>query len=635
MHLQYNIYFEVSAAIFTTFIAVYLRLHYNMRVDRNHFFFRLILMIILCEILDISTAITISYAAVIPTWFNLTLNTVYFLCNGILCFGFLCYSFLAERTIAKRNRPNVFELLLLSIYVIFLLINLLAGEFDWIPRELVIFRFDEGHNYIHGPSYPIIFIVPYVMLLLATINLFKAALKLGLKQTLSMVLYAICCFAGVTIQLVFFPNVLLNLFSLSVVIVILMFYLVTPENEALSETLRELKIAQEEALSASDLKSRFLSNMSHEIRTPINAILGMNEMIYRETDQTEIREYSQNISKAGASLMALVNDILDIAKIESGKMEINENSYSLKQVLLDCIYIAEVRANAKNLNFHLNIRPDTPSSLIGDSAKIKTCIMHLLTNAVKFTKEGSITLGVDWSYEPKNKIILIITVKDTGIGIKTENMNQLFDSFSRIDTEEEQRMEGNGLGLSLTKMILELMGGTIDAFSIYGKGSTFAIRIPQSVDITQKSRLGDLKAAMAKEIKLDPNRQHLIAPSLRILAADDVEINLVVLEGLLKPSQAQFETASGGESCVKKAYEKQYDLIFIDHVMPSVDGEAVLREIRKPECINHNTPAVVLTANTAPGAKEMYLEMGFADYITKPISGTAIEDCIRRTLKIE
>lgn len=631
MHLQYNIYFEVSAAIFTAFLGIYLRLHYNMRLNRNRLFLQLIVMVVICEIFDIATAITISYASMIPNWFNLALNTLYFALNGFLCFGFLCYSLLTEKEPSRPKRPGVFEITLLCIYLFLLAVNFIANYCGPQLNNLIIFRFDSNDIYVHGPIYPVVFIIPYLLLLIATVNLFKVALKLGLKQTLSMVLYTICCFSGMLIQLIFFPHVLLNLFSLSVVVVILMFYLVTPENEALTETMRELKIAKEEALSSSDLKSRFLTNMSLEIRTPINAILGMNEIIARESDQKEIRQYCKNISKAGASLMALVNDIMDIAKIESGKMEVNKTPYSLKKLLMDCIYLTEIRANAKDLDLHLEIREDTPDYLIGDSTKIKTCLMHLLTNAVKYTTEGSVTLHVDWSYEPDQRIVLLLTVKDTGIGIRNEDMDKLFDSFTHIEQEDGLTNEGNGLGLSLTRMMLDLMDGTIDVFSIYGKGSTFAIRIPQSVHPDHNERIGDLKAALAKELK-SPVLEHLVAPSLRILAVDDVKINLVVLEGLLKPTQVQLDLAQSGEACVEMAYKNHYDLIFIDYIMPIMDGQAVLNEIRKGDCINHDTPAVVLTANTADNAREIYLKMGFADYISKPVSSEAIENSIRRTL---
>ena len=412
-------------------------------------------------------------------------------------------------------------------------------------------------------------------------------------------------------------------------------------DEKLRKLNDELAEANARLESASAAKSTFLANMSHEIRTPINAVLGMDEMILRECEDKQILEYANDIDSAGHQLLSLVNDILDFSKIESGKMELHPVEYELFSVMNDCYNMIFMRAKRKDLAFRIVNDPQIPAFLFGDEVRIRQIIMNLLTNAVKYTKDGSVVLKFTYSKIDDENINLVISVKDTGIGISEENRKYLFDSFKRIDERANRNIEGTGLGLSITKKFTEMMGGTIEVDSVLYEGSTFTVTIPQKVANSSTvghfdDRLNHRNDKLVKEE--DKSREagqadKFIAPHARILVVDDVKMNLNVVRLLLKNTQIQIDLAASGDECLKYTLVKRYDLILMDHMMPIMDGIEALHRIREQaDGLNADTPVVALTANALVGAQEMYLDEGFVAYISKPVKSIDLEACLVKHL---
>ncbi len=368
--------------------------------------------------------------------------------------------------------------------------------------------------------------------------------------------------------------------------------------------------------------------MSHEIRTPINAVLGMNEMILRECKDEQLLSYAANIQSSGKTLLFLINDILDLSKIESGKMEIIPVEYELFDLLLDLWNVIYMRANEKNLKINFLIDETLPKTLYGDDVRVKQIVTNLLTNAVKYTPEGEVELKVNYQKDQDNTILLIISVKDTGIGIKQEDMGRLFEDFRRLDEGKNRKIEGTGLGMNITLSLLKLMGGDINVESEYQKGSVFTVKIPQKVVNNEPCGSFEKARNMQRQGKLG-SQESFEAPQANILVVDDNAMNLTVFKSLLKRTKVNVVTASSGKECLELVKKSPYHIIFMDHMMPEMDGIETLHEIKKlTDFPNDGVPIIVLTANALSGARESYLAEGFTDFLTKPIDGDKLEKMI-------
>jgi len=399
--------------------------------------------------------------------------------------------------------------------------------------------------------------------------------------------------------------------------------------------MRENRLSEErkkeiEALSAS--QNQFFSSMSHEIRTPINTIIGLNELILREDISDEVAEDAVSIRSAGTMLLNLINDILDMSKVQSGKMKMAEEPYSIGNMLSDIVGMLWSRANEKKLEFHVNVAPDIPSELIGDEIRIKQILINVLNNAIKYTKEGSVSLAVQCDRKSDDTANIIFTVKDTGIGIKKEDIPYLFTAFKRVDENKTKHIEGTGLGLSIVKQFLDLMGGSVTVNSIYTQGSTFIIEIPQKVN--NEKIIGDVDFEKSHTIaRLKEYRQKFIAPDARILIVDDNDLNLMVASKLLRGTKAQIDCASSGAEALKKTLNQPYNVIFLDHLMPEMDGVECIKKIRSQvgglcrEC-----SIVALTANAGEENRVLYAKAGFDGYLLKPVSGEELENELLRHL---
>ena len=385
------------------------------------------------------------------------------------------------------------------------------------------------------------------------------------------------------------------------------------------EILEEARI---EAQSANKAKSTFLANMSHEIRTPINVMLGMNEMILRESECEEIRQYAKSIERSGGYLISLINNILDISRIESGKMEIEEGKYELRQLLDEVMLIAEKQAEQKSLKMNLIFDKTLPAYLIGDVIHIKQILLNLINNAVKYTKEGQIDIKVSKNAEETK---LIFEVKDTGIGIKEENLPVLFDAFMRVDSKKNKKIKGTGLGLAIAKQLAEQMDGTIWVESVYGKGSSFFVQLPM-----KKVSDGKISNVEWKETD-ERKRRSFVAPQAKILIVDDNPENLMVTRSLLKRTAVFVDTAASGEECVHKVRQNVYDLILLDYMMPQMDGIDTIRELKKD--VQFHIPVIALTADVTKGIEQTFLREGFCAYLSKPVMWSKLEDLLMKYLR--
>ncbi len=401
------------------------------------------------------------------------------------------------------------------------------------------------------------------------------------------------------------------------------------------KTIRDLLNTEKEkqmAIAASESKAKFLANMSHEIRTPINTVIGMNEMILRENEDKKIEEYAFNIKNASEMLLSLINDVLDFSKIEAGKLQLNEHDYHLADMLYDVILGIEFRAKQKNLELKLEIDEAMPAVLKGDDIRMKQILNNLLSNAIKYTAKGSITLCVN-GIRSKDGFYLFMSVTDTGMGVKKEDMEKMFADFQRLELSKNRYIEGTGLGLNITKQLVNCMNGTIEVKSEYGAGSCFSVKIPQQI-VTDVA-MGKIGAHSRKnESEKKSIQDALYAPDAKILVVDDTRMNLIVIKELLKRSQVQLEFATGGKECLQMTRERKYDLILMDHMMPEPDGVQTLHAIMNDkDNLNQETKVIVMTANAIAGMKEQYIAEGFADYLSKPVEVEKLEEMLGKYLK--
>ena len=386
------------------------------------------------------------------------------------------------------------------------------------------------------------------------------------------------------------------------------------------------------AVVANESKDVFLANMSHEIRTPINTVIGMNEMILRENKDESIAEYANNIKQASKMLLSLINDLLDFSKIEAGKLQIIEGDYDVALMLKDVISGVESRVKDKPLQLQLDIDETLPVTLYGDEIRMRQIMNNLLSNAVKYTEQGSVSFSVKGKRK-EDIFELQISVKDTGMGIREEDMGHLFDSFKRLEMKKNRYIEGSGLGLCITKQLLDQMKGSIIVESEHGKGSCFTVFIPQRV--INDAPLGELSKTRRNDSN-QATQSRLQAPDAKVLVVDDNKMNLHVVKALLKNSGIQLDLVDGGMQCIASCKEKKYDLILMDHMMPEPDGVETLHLIREDEKnLNCDTEVIVLTANAIAGAEEEYRKAGFADYLSKPVDSAKLEEVLAKYLMNE
>ncbi len=405
---------------------------------------------------------------------------------------------------------------------------------------------------------------------------------------------------------------------------------INEEKKELNHVLEQVENAKME----SSAKSAFLANMSHEIRTPINTILGLDTMILRESEQGVVRGYARDIKTAGNMLLALINSILDFSKLEAGKMELIEAEYSLKKMVYEIESVVKTRIQSKNLAFRIDVCESLPIKLYGDDVRLKQIIINLLTNALKYTETGWIRLGIYGKRNNDGTVHMLFSVKDTGAGITRENQKKLFDRFSRFDENKNRNVEGTGIGMNLVKGLLNLMDSELRVASVYGKGSEFYFEVDQK--IVDYEAIGKVNWEQSEETEDEYYQATFVAPDAKLLVVDDNEMNLLVFENLLKENEMHIDKAHSGAMALELAEKNKYDIIFMDHMMPEMDGVETLQHLKEnKDGINIDTPVIILTANAVQGAKEYYLACGFDGFLSKPIDEDQLEEKILENLPEE
>ncbi|MBQ7359821.1 MAG: response regulator [Lachnospiraceae bacterium] len=625
MNLIYNIHYGVAAALFAIILLLYMRLMYGVRSKSSKAFQGLILVLLVCDVLDVITAITISYHAQIPWMLNMFLNTMFFFSTMMLGYAFLGY---AKQYTYKDFAPKLLGIIgevFLALYVVMLIVNWFTG---WM------FVIDPVTGYQHGAWYNASYIVPFFYVVAAMILFFKSYREITLSSRIALCLYILIGITGPVLQATVFPDVLLTQFTIILGLLMIMFTVESPDYDKLMATMKELEetkalaeSAMNQAQEANQAKSDFLASMSHELRTPINVVLGMNEMIMRESKEESTLNYAKDIDNSSQMLLNLVNDILDFSKIEAGKMQIVSVKYQMDSLLHDLYVMTKSRAEKKELGLRFDIDPNTPNVLKGDEVRIRQIALNLLSNAVKYTDKGHITLTLESRRTALDKVEINLAVHDTGRGIRPEDQNALFNSFTRVDEAKNRNIEGTGLGLAITKNLVEMMGGEISVNSLYGAGSVFRVKFAQ--EIIDDKPIGRFEQRIEAVENTTSYRRTFVAPEASVLVVDDVAMNLRVFSNLLKETEIQIDTAESGKRALELIAQKKYHLIFLDHMMPEMDGMECMDRIKKMiENPNYDTPVVMLTANAIVGVREEYLNAGFCDYMSKPFKGKDLEKLI-------
>ncbi len=400
----------------------------------------------------------------------------------------------------------------------------------------------------------------------------------------------------------------------------------------------ENKLSQQQKKEIEELnkaENHFFASMSHEIRTPINTIIGLNEIILRGDIPQDVAENARNIQGASKILLTLINDILDLSKIKSGKMEIVNVSYETGALFSEIVNMIWIKAKEKGLEFRLHVDSSIPSMLCGDEVRIKQVLINLLNNALKYTSEGSITLSVRCERTGLNRVRVWYTVEDTGQGVKKESIPYIFNAFKRVDQEKNRHIEGTGLGLSIVQQLVELMGGEISVNSVYTKGSTFIVMLEQ--DIIDDKELGTFTlASRARVHEGKQYQQSFEAPEAHILVVDDNDMNLMVVRKLLSETKIQLDTVQSGAECLRMTQERHYDVILMDHLMPNMDGIQCFHKLRtQPGGLCQESPVIALTANAGSDNQFLYKKEGFSGYLAKPVSGALLEAAVLSVLPKE
>ncbi|MBE5952501.1 MAG: response regulator [Lachnospiraceae bacterium] len=560
---------------------------------------------------------TLTHVDTVPAWITRGIHQVFLLLFLVLFCEVYLYipAMIADKTKEPIKKSN-WILLPFALSTVGVLV---------LP---IYYRHEETASYSYGPGIIAVYISVYILAITAATYLIRFRKIIPTKKKKAIAI-SLICEIGVGVYQVFNPTHLLS--SVGVALLCIGFYLTveSPDNvliELLVDEKKKVEEAREEAVLANQAKGRFLAQMSHEIRTPINAILGMDEIILRECKDANILEYADDINTAGQLLLSIVNEILDLSKIESGKMEIVETEYNLSKLIADLTAMISLKAQAKNLIFDIDVDNSLPVHLYGDDIRIRQILTNLLSNAIKYTKEGRVELSVKGEIKD-NTVTLYCSVTDTGIGIKEEHLTNLFEEYKRIEDGSNHHIEGTGLGLNITMRLLNLMGSKLQVQSEYGKGSKFFFELKQL--ITDSMTIADYNKQQKQNQNPKQRTCAFTAPDAKLLVVDDNIMNRKVFAKLLEPTKMQIDQAESGFECIDKMKENRYDIVFLDHMMPQMDGTETLRRLREMTGYpSERSVIIALTANAFVGARQQYINEGFDDFLPKPIIYKDAEELI-------
>lgn len=586
--------------------------------SREHKMFVALLICVAVDLLvDMSTVYTVNHLERVSPILNRILHLLFLGCNiGVLYFVFLYIVDLIAQDIPSVKKK--YRWLTVPPVIPILVMCFLPMYYEQTPKG----------NYAKGAACAVdyIFVAYYTIWSLLFLAKYKDSIN---KKKRLIIIVALGIEVLTSFVQLFFRYLLITSFGITMICLAIFLIVENPDVQLLERVKEEKKRAEK----ANSAKSFFLASMSHEIRTPINGVLGMNEMILRESGEAPIKEYAMQIKSAAQTLLGIINDILDFSKIESGKMELQPVEYELASVINDVYNMIASKADAKGLQMHVNLNKELPSGLMGDDVRIRQILMNLLTNAVKYTEKGSVTLFVDGKRDGDN-VNLYFKVKDTGIGIEKENLSKLFVAFERFGEVKNRKIEGTGLGLTITRQFLEMMGSTLMVESEYGTGSEFSFYLKQKV--INNAAIGNFEERirqMAQEYVPDCN---FYAPDVKILLVDDNEMNRKVFVSLLKETGMKIREADSGQACLDAVKEERFDIIFLDHMMPVMDGMETFGKMKDmPDNLCAQTPVIIFTANAYVGAREVYMDAGFDGFLSKPVLPHSLDKILRGKLPKE
>lgn len=605
---------QIACAILIFFIAILYFSSSGKKNKSSKWFSILLVCSFLQLIFDVISVYTVNHLDTVSPIVNRIVHIFYM--GLMLSIFYIAYKYLEsiiEEEIGKeikRYNFSLIPLIVTIIGVIFLPLSYIES-----PKS----------NYSYGPAAFMTYIgvAVYVFFIIWLMVQYG---KIIPKKKKKAIYYALLSEIPIAIYQIMVPEALIT--CLGMVLLNLGIFMTTENPDALLA--EQLEKEKKRADTANEAKTNFLANMSHEIRTPITAVLGMNELILRESKESTIKQYAKDIEGAAKSLLSIINDILDITKIEAGKLSVISTEYDFSTVIKDVTNMISFKAKVKELAFKVVIDENIPQKLMGDDIRLRQILVNLLNNAVKYTHQGTVTLEINMlPPEVENTAKLSFRVKDTGIGIKEEDLQKLCMPFERIEEKRNRNIEGTGLGMSITKQLLELLNSRLEVSSTYGEGSEFSFILCQ--EIVDAEPIGSLD----DHIELDSTeyQQSFEAPDAKILLVDDNELNRRVFVGLLKATKIQIDEAENGKECLEKIVKKAYDIIFLDHMMPELDGIETLHIMKEmEEYPSKKTPVVILTANAIVGAKEKYLKEGFSAFLEKPIDFNKLESMIKDLL---
>lgn len=621
--MQYNVSFEVCAAIMLTIFTIFAKIGSPIKSRSGAAYINLSVCIIITCFMDITSALIINYinaGSDIPVFLAYAVNILYFIFTGLNGYYF-CY-YLYTLTSDKEKKIKIGFLLLAVPEMAFSIFAVMT------PWTELLFYFDEDINYRFGSLH---FLADAIIGFYMAAGMFYLLVKkkhFTPLRFISGIAFTVATSSGLLVQTYLMPEICIGFAAAAIAVMMLYFALQTPDPYALMNTLEELEKAKAELEETSKAKEDFLRHISHEMRTPVNSMLGMNSMILRKSFDKQITEYAETAEISGKKLLHLIDNILDYTQLSSGNVSLNCADYEVSEFFEQLIYQSSEFASCKGLELVTDISEEIPCKLKGDLPRIQQIIENLISNAIKFTDEGTVTLSAYHMPSGEEHIKLIISVTDTGCGISAEDIQKMSGSFIRLDEKKNADVDGAGLGLSVTKLLLALMKGRLEIESTPDKGSTFTVEIMQK--ITDKSPMGILNPLSHDR---HAETHSFTASDSDVLIVDDSSVNLFVLHEFLKQFGIHADTANSGNECFEMATKKKYDIIFLDHMMPEPDGIAVMKMIRSTSgCASCGSDIIVVTANAVTGAREQYLSEGFTDYISKPVDFDILSRILLRYL---
>lgn len=627
--LIHNIDFVIAAICVLLVVYCSVGRKYSRISQSNQMFYRMVNTAMVQSIFDIIMNVAETYTSVFPPVVAGLTRTIFNFLTILLTYFAYAYvkAYSEETDISLSQRiMDICVWFLLIAYGICGILNIFTGIVSYI---------DENGVFHNGPIYISNYIVPLVLLIFILATAIKRRRNYTTDQFRAIVFFIILVLLGVVTEFLLSYQTLTTMFGVSLALLIVQLSLETPDYKKMSEAMEELKKsnmevekAREAAETANRAKSDFLARMSHEIRTPMNAVLGMNELVMKESEDASIREYARDAYRSANNLLNIINDILDFSKIESGKMNLIIDKYNFSEMLREEYTIFSFKSEEKQLALVFDIDTSIPSMLIGDVVRIKQIITNLLNNAIKYTDKGTVTLRIKLENCENNSALLHIEVEDTGRGIKSEDIEKLFMAFERVDERNNRNIEGTGLGLNIASLMLQLMNSELKVRSTFGEGSCFYFDLRQ--DIFNVAPIGKVNLTSEEEVVAEKT-DLIYNPDLKILAVDDNMVNLKVFCGLLKKTGAQIFTATGGEQTLSLTADTRFDIIFLDHMMPVMDGIETFKRLRsQPGGKNLDTPVIILTANAIKGSYEEYINLGFNGVCYKPTTQQILSDTIKQ-----